>query len=66
LRALGVRSIHADRLNNGKLVPKELEVLMDEPQPGESRQLVAIKSIVWEKDSPSRSPPSFSGPAPAP
>ncbi|WP_439576466.1 hypothetical protein [Elioraea sp.] len=59
--AMGVHYIHAGRLNDGRLVLDEPEALMYEPQPDGSLHLVAIEYIVWEKDWPSRIPPSFLG-----
>ncbi|WP_019016131.1 hypothetical protein [Elioraea tepidiphila] len=59
--AMGVHYIHAGRLNDGTLVLEEPDTLMSEPQPDGSLKLVAIEHIVWEKDWPSRVPPTFLG-----
>lgn len=59
--AMGVHYVHGGRLNDGRLVLEEPEALMYEPQPDGSLRLVAIEYIVWEKDWPSRIPPSLLG-----
>lgn len=59
--AMGVHYINVGRLNDGTLVPEEPEALMYKPQRDGSLQLVASESIVWERDWPSRIPPSFLG-----
>jgi hypothetical protein len=59
--SMGQHFIHPGRAGDGKLVLNEPDVLMYEPQPDGTMQLVAIEYVVFEKDWPRSAPPSFMG-----
>ncbi len=47
--SMGIHYIHPDRAGDGQLVLTEPDVLMYEPQPDGSLQLVAVEYIVFEQ-----------------
>lgn len=58
---MGMHFIHPGRAGDGRLVLEEPEVLMYEPQPDGSMQLVGVEYIVFEKDWTGRDAPRFLG-----
>jgi hypothetical protein len=61
LGSMGVHFLHTGRTGDGELVLTEPEVLMYEPMPDGSMQLIGVEFVVFEKDWEGDSAPVFLG-----